>query len=130
VASLVAGGAGLDPLSGYETQTTNLSAFLGPSDPYASATEYRYSDEVPAVYGAGDGHDTGAGYDAVDRSIGAGWDDASSDGTDRAEALRRTAARFTGNSGRARGTAPRRSDDDLNAPSPGPRSPERGYRKP
>ena len=98
VASLVSSGAGLDsPFARYETQTTNLSAFLGPADPYASAPEYGQSDELPAD----------RGYDA--------------DRADRADALRRTAARLTGNSARVRGSVPRRSsDDDLNAPTRDP----------
>ena len=107
VASLISDGAGLDlSTDRYETRTADLSALLSPPDPYLSATEYRFGDDVPAAHDAGDGYDAGDG----------------SDGSDRAEAMRRTAARFAGNSARARGTAPRRTDDDLGAPF-------RGHRK-
>ena len=93
VASLVSSGTGIDSsLARYETETTNLSAFLGPPDPYGSAGQHRHGDDLPADYGYGP-----------------------------AEAARRTATRFTGNAARDRGSLHRRpSDDDLNAPTRGP----------
>ena len=75
VASLVSGGAGPD--RPFETETTNLSAFL---DPQAA--------EPP-------------------------------DPADRAELMRRTAARLAANSARARSALVRRRDDDLGASTPG-----------
>jgi hypothetical protein len=92
VANLVAGNAGLDrPLARYETETTNLSAFLNP----------------PAA-------DAGGRARVVEP-----------DGTlDRAEQIRRTAARFAGNSARARNAtpAPRPSADEVGAPAPSHRT--------
>jgi hypothetical protein len=41
------------------------------------------------------------------------------DGAERAEAIRRTAARFAGNSARARGSMATRTDDELGASSRG-----------
>jgi hypothetical protein len=87
VASLVSGGARLDePLARYETETTNLSAFL--STPGGAP----------------------AGY--ADAAI------AEQERADRAEMMRRTAARFAGNSARAR-NAGRRTDDEIGAASRG-----------
>jgi len=103
VAGLVSGSAALDAsLARYETRTTNLSAFLSPAESYASAAEYGYVDEPPAEYHQ-DGYDQGNS------------DSASA----RAEAVRRAAARLASNSARTRGATPRRSDDDLGAPSRG-----------
>ena len=91
VASLVSGGARLDePLTRYETETTNLSAFLSPS---AAPLD----EQQP--YG----------------------DSSASDGerAERAEMMRRTAARFAGNSARARNATGRRADDEIGAASRG-----------
>jgi hypothetical protein len=89
VASLVSGGTRLDePLARYETETTNLSAFLNPPDDQSSG----------------------------ERSS---FDGPSSDDLGRAEMVRRTAARFAGNSARARSSAPRRADDEIGATSRG-----------
>lgn len=78
VASLVSANAGVEQsLERYETQTTNLSAFLT-------------TDDGPA-----DGY--------------------SREGEDRAETVRRTAARFAGNSARARTTGQRPAGDEYGA---------------
>jgi hypothetical protein len=78
VASLVSANAGVEQsLERYETETTNLSAFLT-------------TEDAPA-----------GGY--------------SPEGEDRAETIRRTAARFAGNSARARTTGQRPAGDDYGA---------------
>jgi hypothetical protein len=84
VASLVSANAGAEQsLERYETQTTNLSAFLAEG-------EGGPGDGQP---GEGDGYPT-------------------SGDEGRAEAARRTAARFAGNSARARAAGQRAGDDD------------------
>jgi hypothetical protein len=83
VASLVSGGERLDePLARYETETTNLSAFLGPEA----------SGDGPAV---------------------------EQERPERAEMVRRTAARFAGNSARARNASGRRAEDEIGVVSRG-----------
>jgi hypothetical protein len=97
VASLVSGGTD-EPLARHETQTANLSAFL---DLPPSAYPTR-SDGVASRARPGDRRPD--------------------DAAERAEAIRRTAARFAGNSARARSRAPRRADEELGAPSRGHRN--------
>ena len=91
VASLVSDGARLDePLTRYETETTNLSAFLSPQP---GGFDEHYIDGS-----------------TVDLEPGR---------AERAEMMRRTAARFAGNSARARNASGRRADDEIGAASRG-----------
>ncbi|MEU8814417.1 hypothetical protein [Actinoplanes sp. NPDC048796] len=95
VADLVSGG-GTRP-----NGETNLSAFL--ERPVPRSPE-------PPPYGAAASPTSGAGWDTP--VSGAGWD-----GAERAESVRRTAARFAGNAARTRGSIARQDTGDI--PSPG-----------
>ncbi|MGX6605857.1 hypothetical protein ACWKSP_27575 [Micromonosporaceae bacterium Da 78-11] len=155
VASLVSGGARLDePLDRYETETTNLSAFLnpsadslaGPGRPFTSPAGPVVSPAGPVVSPAGPIASAGGPIAAQGRAFaeqggsftgqrgtfteqgqdGRGFAESPAvapateqERAERAEMMRRTAARFAGNSARTRNAAPRRTDDEIGASSRG-----------
>ncbi|SNY06774.1 hypothetical protein [Paractinoplanes atraurantiacus] len=97
VADLVSGGA--ETGSTRPTGETNLSAFL--ERPVPRSPE-------PPPYGGASSPTSGAGWDTPAPTSGAGWE-----GGDRAESVRRTAARFAGNAARSRGSIPRQDTGDI-----------------
>ncbi|MFF5079914.1 hypothetical protein ACFY36_22920 [Actinoplanes sp. NPDC000266] len=99
VADLVSGGA--EAGSTRPTGETNLSAFL--ERPVPRSPE-------PPPYGGASSPTSGAGWDTPTPTptSGAGWE-----GGDRAESVRRTAARFAGNAARTRGSIPRQDTGDI-----------------
>ncbi|XVV11886.1 hypothetical protein ACQP2X_44895 [Actinoplanes sp. CA-131856] len=99
VADLVSGGA--EAGSTRPTGETNLSAFL--ERPVPRSPE-------PPPYGGASSPTSGAGWDTPTPTptSGAGWE-----GGDRAESVRRTAARFAGNAARTRGPIPRQDTGDI-----------------
>ncbi|GAA0446537.1 hypothetical protein Ade02nite_86150 [Paractinoplanes deccanensis] len=102
VADLVSSGAEVDATR--PTGETNLSAFL--ERPVPRSPE-------PPPYGApSPTSGAGRGNPTPSPTSGAGWDT-----SERAESVRRTAARFAGNAARGRGSIPRQDTGEV--PSPG-----------
>ncbi|XVU24625.1 hypothetical protein ACQPZJ_46680 [Actinoplanes sp. CA-054009] len=99
VADLVSGGA--ETAGTRPTGETNLSAFL--ERPVPRSAE-------PPPYGGASSPTSGAGWDTPTPTpiSGAGYE-----GGDRAESVRRTAARFAGNAARSRGSIPRQDTGDI-----------------